>query len=83
MRFAATRMGCKRTIIVSDPNVAAKAPVVAALFAARKKADESIPAPKGRGPRTRPLFPCEAAISGDRSRGPIIALLDPKPAAAG
>jgi hypothetical protein len=42
----------------------------------------SIAAPKGHGPRTLPLFPCKAPFLGT-ARGTIIALLDPKPAAAG
>jgi hypothetical protein len=49
----------------------------------RKKADESITAPKGHGSRTLSAFPLQTPISGGPLEGTIIALLDPNPAAAG
>ena len=47
------------------------APVLAVLLAvSKKKADESIPDPKGRESWTPRTFPCITAVSGDRGKGP-------------
>lgn len=43
----------------------------------KKKADDSIAAPKGHGPRTARHFPCMPAVSGGPREGATIAFMDP------
>jgi hypothetical protein len=59
----------------------ARAPVAAVLLAMSKKADESIPAPKGADPGPHGLFPCITTLSRGPREGAIIAFLNPELAA--
>jgi hypothetical protein len=60
------------------------APAAAVLEADEgRKQDESITAPKGHGPPDPAAFPLQSCHFWGPLEGTIIALLDPKPAAAG